>query len=72
MKTKLTKKIIKLQLEKRGRQNNERLTAVLQDLGGSDKSKIGLVLGNISEKIKNWEGYPQTSQSHETLAVSLA
>ena len=47
------------------------LTAVLQDLGGSDKLKISFVLGNISEKIKNWEGFPQTLQSHKTLAVSL-
>ena len=45
----------------------ERLTAVLQDLGGSNKLKISFVLGNISEKIKNWEGFPQTSQSHKTL-----
>ena len=42
-------------------------TAVLQDLGGSNKLKISFVLGNISEKIKNWEGFPQTSQSHKTL-----
>ena len=28
------------------------LTAVLQDLGGSNKLKISFVLGNISEKIK--------------------
>ena len=27
-------------------------TAVLQDLGGSDKSKIGFVLGNIIKKLK--------------------
>ena len=50
----------------------ERLTAVLQDLGGSNKLKISFVLGNISEKIKNWEGFPQTSQSHKTLVAIFA
>ena len=44
---------------------------VLQDLGGSNKSKIGLVLGNISNEIKNWEGFPQTSQSHKTIDVTF-
>ena len=53
------------------KKNNEGTTVVLQDLGGSDKLKISFVLGNISEKIKNWEGFPQTSQSHKTLANSL-
>ena len=47
-------------------------TAVLQDLGGSNKLKISFVLGNISEKIKNWEGFPQTSQSHKTLYDTIA
>ena len=46
-------------------------TAVLQDLGGSDKSKSCCVFGNSSEKIKNWEGFPQTSQSHETLEETI-
>ena len=44
----------------------------MQDLGGSNKLKIGLVLGNISEKIKNWEGFPQTSQSHKTLCLIVS
>ena len=46
-------------------------TAVLQDLGGSDKSKSRCVFGIDREKIKNWEGFPQTLQSHKTLANSF-
>jgi hypothetical protein len=38
----------------------------LQDLGDSDKSKSRCVFAMDSEKIKNWEGFPQTSQSHKT------
>ena len=49
----------------------ERLTAVLRDLGFSLQSKRQCVLAKISKKSKNWEGFPQTSQSHKTLVVSL-
>ena len=48
------------------------LTAVLQDLGDSSKSKQQCVLVIGSKKSKNWEGFPQTSQSHKTLKIKFS
>lgn len=45
------------------------LTAVLQDLGGSEEIKTVLYLPSKVLKLKIGNGFPQTSQSHETLCL---
>ena len=45
---------------------------VLQDLGFRLNQKTVLYLQTKVLKFKNWEGFPQTSQSHKTLANSLS
>jgi len=46
-------------------------TAVLQDLGDSYKLKLGFVPEWSEINSKNWEGFPQTLQSHKTLVDIL-